>query len=507
MIGNGFDINLGLKTSYKDFYNHVLKKYNNNDNLKKNIFLERISKNIEDWQDFEKMMGILTCFDSKKSNFAYRINNLDFTLSAEEVDNLIDSIYGGESEVNWKSYYSSLEFFTKEFQLYVIEQQNSVLEKMSNIDRKEIIEQTISRFWEDFDEESKRWYFEEIENEIKMLKTFIVSSVGSSKKERKLKFTLNFLNFNYTSTLTEIVNSLSTNELKKIIINSLTENISKEKLDGVELEIVITNNHVHATTKTGMFLGVDNFNQINPNFFNNIRAQELLIKPERVQDRLPTEFEAYHEIISNSDLIYIFGMSLGETDKMWWQLLINFLNKNNNSKIAIHSFSPNKILNPSELSYDINIDEIKNLLLRHEISFFNDQVDRKEARKIRSKIIPVMNSKIMFRLSTNYFWTKLEAITMYEELIFNSENIKYFGISISNYSHDLWKEIENNSNQIVLYRSDINEVRGEFYKFIRNNESTEIYIYKDESNYPEFPNSRLIIDNKLSLVNEHFIFD
>lgn len=40
IIGNGFDLNLGLKTSYKDFYDHyksVDSSKNSINNLKKNI--------------------------------------------------------------------------------------------------------------------------------------------------------------------------------------------------------------------------------------------------------------------------------------------------------------------------------------------------------------------------------------------------------------------------------------------------------------------------------------
>ena len=31
IIGNGFDINLGLKTSYRDFYEYILAQENNTD--------------------------------------------------------------------------------------------------------------------------------------------------------------------------------------------------------------------------------------------------------------------------------------------------------------------------------------------------------------------------------------------------------------------------------------------------------------------------------------------
>lgn len=50
-IGNGFDINLGLKTSYNDFYSY----YKIQDS--KNMLSESINKNINLWSDLELGLG------------------------------------------------------------------------------------------------------------------------------------------------------------------------------------------------------------------------------------------------------------------------------------------------------------------------------------------------------------------------------------------------------------------------------------------------------------------
>lgn len=58
IIGNGFDLNLGLKTSYKDFYDYyksVESSKNSINNLKKNI-----SNNYKNWSDLELALGQYT---------------------------------------------------------------------------------------------------------------------------------------------------------------------------------------------------------------------------------------------------------------------------------------------------------------------------------------------------------------------------------------------------------------------------------------------------------------
>ena len=47
MIGNGFDLNLNLKTGYKDFYKYYI------ENTKEDIISKSIKNNYELWADLE----------------------------------------------------------------------------------------------------------------------------------------------------------------------------------------------------------------------------------------------------------------------------------------------------------------------------------------------------------------------------------------------------------------------------------------------------------------------
>ena len=59
ILGNGYDIQLGLKTAYSDFYEYLIK--NRSKELENNsIFKEIVSDKIGYWSDFELALGKYT---------------------------------------------------------------------------------------------------------------------------------------------------------------------------------------------------------------------------------------------------------------------------------------------------------------------------------------------------------------------------------------------------------------------------------------------------------------
>lgn len=58
LIGNGFDINLGLETSYNDFYNYYVNQESKNDLIKKLKKTIKLDKNL--WSDLELKFGKYT---------------------------------------------------------------------------------------------------------------------------------------------------------------------------------------------------------------------------------------------------------------------------------------------------------------------------------------------------------------------------------------------------------------------------------------------------------------
>jgi hypothetical protein len=58
LIGNGFDINLGLKTRYTDFYKYYNSKESKNESIK--LLKNNISNNFNNWSDLEQALGQYT---------------------------------------------------------------------------------------------------------------------------------------------------------------------------------------------------------------------------------------------------------------------------------------------------------------------------------------------------------------------------------------------------------------------------------------------------------------
>lgn len=91
IIGNGFDINLGLKTSYKDFYEYYERIDSPNDDVRK--MKESIKANINYWSDLELALGQYTAKVSDPqtmiSIFEDLANNLNNYLLG--VDKLVPS--------------------------------------------------------------------------------------------------------------------------------------------------------------------------------------------------------------------------------------------------------------------------------------------------------------------------------------------------------------------------------------------------------------------------------
>ena len=55
LIGNGFDLNCGMRTAYKDIYPSYIAEHSSSNVISK--FKQDISSNIETWSDFESAMA------------------------------------------------------------------------------------------------------------------------------------------------------------------------------------------------------------------------------------------------------------------------------------------------------------------------------------------------------------------------------------------------------------------------------------------------------------------
>ena len=260
LIGNGFDLGLGLKTKFSDFLPIYLKTESKNFNILK--FKEEIRNKIENWSDFELQLGAYT----------------------EE--------FGAE---DWEKFIEQKRDFEKQFMKYLKQEQAKVKYDTNDLN-----------FF------AKGLYFFEKSN---ILRDRPLKLVKSEISNRDIIF--NFINFNYTDTLI------------RIVVNVFRQNLiknQKRSKGSTDRDRIGDFAYVHGSIDKSPIIGVDNKMQIkNPDFAKNIDLCEMLVKHD-FDKMIQRDFEEDAEkIIDNSDIICVYGMSLGETDTQWWQYLLDWL--------------------------------------------------------------------------------------------------------------------------------------------------------------------------------------
>lgn len=274
LIGNGFDIGLGLKTRYTEFYKEYIRLApNDSENIIK--FKQELMKfqtspqsQIIDWSDFESAFG-------KYSTM--------FTAATQD------------------QYIECFENFVENFNEYVWREE----EKVDYSDEKRIISVLLKAFTE---------YY-------RVLDPADIRTINSIFKQYKDNRTINFVSFNYTKTI---------DRLKSIVAKSWNSQVRS----------IGRTIHVHGTLEENMIMGVNDASQIKNAELAAIKSIcNEIIKPSQNAD-VGTEYQIItKELIENSHVICIYGMSIGATDKLWWNLIAEWLCADSNRLLIIFANS------------------------------------------------------------------------------------------------------------------------------------------------------------------------
>lgn len=197
----------------------------------------------------------------------------------------------------------------------------------------------------------------------------------------------NFINFNYTDTLEQVANLFEKNNLN---VNSLVKNNYLTNHIGKIIPI-------HKQLNNGMFLGVNDETQINSKIFNEIERNSL-IKPfsnDGFRDNTNKEVE---DLITQSNIVIIYGMSLGETDKKWWEILSKWLEKNPNNRMIFYvhdkDFSRKSVRKYLEKRKEY---EDRFIGFSYDLSDINDKDIQDKINALREKIYLIPNSVSDFK--------------------------------------------------------------------------------------------------------------
>lgn len=267
-IGNGFDLNLGLKTGYKDFYNWIHKKYKSGNRDVKNVIYQQLfddeANNYSNWADLELAIGNYT------GNVSIENDQIFLDAKEELEQDLVDYLLEETSYVN-----SNIARLAQEFRASII----NFCKEFNDIDR----------------------------NSYKKLYESITDNI-----------TYRFVVFNYTDLIDKII----------IDLNIIAENDTKKNKNMFEKPI-----HIHGTLFSNMILGVNDRSQIKGS--HSKEFENYLIK-SNLNNLLGTyNNQDVKKSIDASRYICIFGMSFGETDKIWWENIIRWLQSDQNHRLVL----------------------------------------------------------------------------------------------------------------------------------------------------------------------------
>lgn len=266
LIGNGFDLNLGLATAYSDFV-----KYYKETDAEKNVlikFRQDISDNEAHWSAAEIEMGRYTGTFKTGQGEAFSECHTDFC---------------------------------KHLAAYLKQQQD-------RIDYDYIAKQ-IEQAFANINALAKPYPERE---------RSVIEGIYSRYASERTTF--NFINFNYTDTLDKCIALIKSNQ-SVLGSHRSGSTIYNHRIGEVQ--------HVHGTLESQMVFGVNDESQIaKPDIFEcdygDIYEASFIKKQANENYRENTDSKVYN-ILKGSQLIYIYGMSIGETDSLWWEKICEWL--------------------------------------------------------------------------------------------------------------------------------------------------------------------------------------
>lgn len=286
-IGNGFDVALGLKTSAKDFLDVYTEKQGTQKGdsiakLKAEIKKSKKDSGYEKWSNLEFMLGDFTREYEKPEDCIYAYSDICKNLinyireQEAQVEKAIEDILDdGESNI----FIETADFFTE--------------------------------FYNTFEAEHK-----------KLIVSCLLRNRPNQSNAKDTR--CNFLNFNYTNTLELCAKNWNIPQDYK---RNFVWKVGQIK-------------SVHRTLESLPIIGVDNVDQIANEQFRNIRDIRLLLdKPYKLSLHGGDEIAVAENLIKQSKIICIFGMSLGESDKSWWVRVGNWLTQRPDSLLVIFDYA------------------------------------------------------------------------------------------------------------------------------------------------------------------------
>ena len=301
LVGNGFDISLGLHTSYANFYDWYFERDSQSDCIRR--FKEEISSNLTNWSDFEIGLG----------KYAEQFS--------KETANEFLECYGDAVEAMGE---------------YLNNEQNKLGENWINNIDVDRLKQGIRKFYQEVSSKEQE---------------YIKNAIDTPSED----VVIHFITFNYTNTVDLIVKKLSKELLKAW---SRTNTSYKMYVDPNVI-------HVNGTLNYYPLLGVDNAGQIsNEDLKKNEEVYTSVIKSNAVVFLGENWYQEAQKLIQKSRFICVFGMSLGETDGRWWKQIIELLTEKDR-RLILFIYTKNPPSKRNILERKRAVDDVVKTILKY----------------------------------------------------------------------------------------------------------------------------------------------
>lgn len=309
LIGNGFDINLDMKTSYANFYEYYINLPRDNDTDVVKSFKEELckNKNTEYWSDLEIALG--NYLSKLEANGAVILH-----------EHLIDHL-------------------------------SSYIALQDNLS---------------FNEKDKDTFHEYLQNpHVNRLLPVEIEEINSLRlKWERNNWDIKIITFNYTKSIEKLTDYKDeTIQIRtRRVTNSHRPSNSVPPYQQLSINLSAIE-HIHGFTDERMILGVNDISQI----ANDNLRKETAIIDRYVKTECNTTYGVNHDEkcqkwINEAHLICLFGLSFGDTDRKWWEIVGKALERD--CRVIIFEYNSKEKFNKNQgPALKAKKEEVKNKFL------------------------------------------------------------------------------------------------------------------------------------------------
>lgn len=324
LVGNGFDVAFGLQTQYKDFYNWYIKQKSSKEHIKR--FKEEIKQYI---------------LGSKKEENKENINWSDFEIGFGQYSRDFEE---GEEE----KYLECYDDVKERLMEYLEKEETKISDILDKVDCN-IIWQGVRTFYQNLSEREK------------LELSSLLNDLGSQSH------TVKFISFNYTNALDQLINKIK-GEQGKVHYGALRRWTAPSNVY-----------HIHGIKNKYPIIGLSDKSQIaNVSFRENEEILDTLIKSKSIDVIRKNWYIDAKREITQSSIICIYGMSLGESDKLWWELILDWLSKSGKRQLFLYMYDKKEMSSISIREYrkyqNVVMEKIRKYACNGDISKISNQI-------------------------------------------------------------------------------------------------------------------------------------